>query len=662
VTTFIVPIKVYSGSNNKPAVCPFYPEPPVIAQEGCGILYGLWRQNCRVGPFRYSVGVKTWFGCHVDPSNNHKLVINYTSNFGEAWAPQDDTSFPTLTNEIDSFDAQLDAGANLICATQEKNTGRVAFHKFNTSTKVWSTLNKLIIATTNGSHIVSITQLSTGTLVLGYQKDKEGGTYERFAYVTSSDGGITWSAEINCGHWGITGTGFGGQTQNDILERFIPLDNGRMINTFAASPSASVNSGTERSLQNIQSDGTLTSIHIYKTGGVANVPWYMGDYTFATINGIRYVVVPIGNNDFQDVYLFIDDGSTDITASADAYALTNTDIPSGGNNGAMSTDQAGIRFVSNKFRLAYVTRSIGYGNPQLKYRRSSGGVVINAWTPDDLTLKGYQVGVQSAGTNQGFDAYAVGTDIYTATFYDGLPNSGIMFNLLKESSLPSSFTSVGPWIKSCTSKVGYAPSNDDSKTTFTQIILGAQTTLVGWYKLAATNALNNYNPIWGNDGSNEMYYGDGSASGKVAITMSGHGIIFRSVANIDHNWNLLAIVDNGASIKAYLNGVDMGNSIGGYVSLNGFPLSRTNQGQNGNNFKGSIDEALVFNRALSTTEIAALVTPTKGNIALAPWNTGLTLGFHFSEATGTSVADFSGNGHTGTMSHEEWGEGIVPET
>ncbi len=69
-------------------------------------------------------------------------------------------------------------------------------------------------------------------------------------------------------------------------------------------------------------------------------------------------------------------------------------------------------------------------------------------------------------------------------------------------------------------------------------------------------------------------------------------------------------------------------------------------------FKGCLDELLVFDRALTEDEVRTLYGSGQGyygTIATAPCATGLIAGYHFDEGQGTTVTDFSGNGHTGTL-------------
>jgi len=63
--------------------------------------------------------------------------------------------------------------------------------------------------------------------------------------------------------------------------------------------------------------------------------------------------------------------------------------------------------------------------------------------------------------------------------------------------------------------------------------------------------------------------------------------------------------------------------------------------------RGCLAETLVFDRALAPEEIAKLYRRGRGlHRAMLG---GLVAGYHFDESRGTTVADFSGHGNTGTL-------------
>jgi hypothetical protein len=175
-------------------------------------------------------------------------------------------------------------------------------------------------------------------------------------------------------------------------------------------------------------------------------------------------------------------------------------------------------------------------------------------------------------------------------------------DLLDSSTSGNTGTGVGTYTYQ-TGKIGKAfQSESDSATVTmgTSVTLGTTSTLAGWFYL--TSGTSNYNPIFRGSGEREIHFG---APTGVIQTSDGN---FVSVTTIEQNkWYFLVFVDNGVSIKGYLNGVDMGDSVGVYNSFNGWAIEKTLQGKNNNNFFGKSDEIMIYNnRALSLSEIQTL--------------------------------------------------------
>jgi hypothetical protein len=206
-------------------------------------------------------------------------------------------------------------------------------------------------------------------------------------------------------------------------------------------------------------------------------------------------------------------------------------------------------------------------------------------------------------------------------------------------------------------------SANTSSATNSTITLGANTTISLWVYFTGAN--NNYNCLFGND---IWYHGSGANAGKLQFIHSGTGNCLISTTNIanDAAWHHYVLVDDGASVKAYKDTVDMGNSVG-YKTLNNCVIFKLLQGVNANNFKGRIDEVCIWSRALSTGEISTLYNSgagVKGDVSQAPWSTGLTVGWHMDTNAAvnfTQIPDFSGNGRSLTVSNCVSTIGIIPK-
>lgn len=195
-----------------------------------------------------------------------------------------------------------------------------------------------------------------------------------------------------------------------------------------------------------------------------------------------------------------------------------------------------------------------------------------------------------------------------------------------------------------------------SAATYSTITLGANTTIALW--LYFTGSTSNYNCLFGND---IWYHGSGAAPGKLQFKHSSGTLCFTSTTNVanDANWHHYVLTDNGSSIHAYLDTVDMGNSTT-YHALNACTTAKLLQAVNSSNYMGLIDEVSIWSRVLSAGEISTLYgagSPPSANLSLAPWNSGLTVLWSF-DAVPTWDGSF--NGHTISPSNISYASGIVP--
>lgn len=83
-----------------------------------------------------------------------------------------------------------------------------------------------------------------------------------------------------------------------------------------------------------------------------------------------------------------------------------------------------------------------------------------------------------------------------------------------------------------------------------------------------------------------------------------------------NSWNFIAVVYDGVNMKIYLNGnldVTQNHSTGGNISWSGNPTPSWSFGSGGgaDPFVGLLDEARIYNRALSASEIKAMYNATK---------------------------------------------------
>jgi hypothetical protein len=140
-----------------------------------------------------------------------------------------------------------------------------------------------------------------------------------------------------------------------------------------------------------------------------------------------------------------------------------------------------------------------------------------------------------------------------------------------------------------------------------------------------------------------MYYGSLNAS----VVMTGVNPAVNTSSLTLNTWQHLAMTFDSATVTVnlYKNGVLLGSSTGtgspqddsaGSLFLGN--MSTADQG-----FNGLIDDARIYNRALSAAEVATLY-----NWHIYPPATGLAGYWKFDESAGTVAADSSGSGNTGT--------------
>lgn len=128
----------------------------------------------------------------------------------------------------------------------------------------------------------------------------------------------------------------------------------------------------------------------------------------------------------------------------------------------------------------------------------------------------------------------------------------------------------------------------------------------------------------------------------------------------DGNWHLITVsytYGTGSSMKFYVDGVSAAGSwVGG--DGNSLPSDRnagetltigcTTGGQSC--ITGSVDEVRIYNRALSATEVATLYSQTSQAV-IKNSSRGLVGHWTFEEGAGTTTADKTGNGITGTLTN-----------
>ncbi|MFZ4400897.1 MAG: LamG-like jellyroll fold domain-containing protein [Bacteroidales bacterium] len=177
---------------------------------------------------------------------------------------------------------------------------------------------------------------------------------------------------------------------------------------------------------------------------------------------------------------------------------------------------------------------------------------------------------------------------------------------------------------------------------------GVKWTIEAWVKpnvLSYGNKLiagsmNYYNP-WGICMVNSSF----AAIYRSAQTGNLQTLIADNITVAVDNWYHVACAYNGSTIRLYINGqlvktaiINSNYTAYSYPFIGGDP-------NNGNYFSGNIDEVRIWNKERSQSQIAYAM-----NHILVGNETGLVAYWPFNKVIANTVADFSGNMHTGTIS------------
>jgi len=166
-------------------------------------------------------------------------------------------------------------------------------------------------------------------------------------------------------------------------------------------------------------------------------------------------------------------------------------------------------------------------------------------------------------------------------------------------------------------------------------------TITTWIKPTAA-ALSSYHQIMGNANGSTSQYGLYLFNGKLFYAISSSGSYEdydSSVTLVADTWYHIVATNTGSdTVQIYINGTAYTPTKSGSVTTPTSGFTTTSFGRNGNvdseYFAGIIDEARIYNRVLSSSEVSQLYNWAPGPMAY--WNADNT--------SGTTVLDSSGNG------------------
>lgn len=175
----------------------------------------------------------------------------------------------------------------------------------------------------------------------------------------------------------------------------------------------------------------------------------------------------------------------------------------------------------------------------------------------------------------------------------------------------------------------------------------SQLTLAAWVKPTGATFTDNYNIFSKANSAYRLRLA--SSSGKIwyyLVNKSGALFSYTStkVANLNQ-WNHVVLTYNGREIRLYHNGVDTNEPkpFSGDINVPNNILYIGTYTGTSEFFNGLIDEARIYNRALTAQEIQDQFQGIYNN------ETGLVGAWHFDESSGSIVYDKSGKGINGTI-------------
>ena len=182
-------------------------------------------------------------------------------------------------------------------------------------------------------------------------------------------------------------------------------------------------------------------------------------------------------------------------------------------------------------------------------------------------------------------------------------------------------------------------------------ITGNNITVEGWYYITSTfNLTGLITEVLGTDNNVKFGITSGVVSGAQKIyagfTNNGLSTSVTSSANLPLNkWTHIAATYDGASLKVYVNGTLTGTVANASGLPSGADAWYIGKAASGSNlFPGTMDEIRIWNATRTQSEIDG-----NKNAVISTSTSGLKGYYKMDETSGTSAADATGNGYTGTV-------------
>jgi len=185
----------------------------------------------------------------------------------------------------------------------------------------------------------------------------------------------------------------------------------------------------------------------------------------------------------------------------------------------------------------------------------------------------------------------------------------------------------------------------DTYATFGKTTYEATMTFSVWIKLNGTGKTQE---IVQAQGSSKAVFFRVSGTEQIYFRKEGTTVDFTCDTVLDTGewYHVVGIFDGSNGGKVYLNGELDGQDTGTITLTTGYSRSEIGQHNWGiERFDGLMDQLLIFNRAISEAEVLQLYNSGDGlyaDVTVAPFNSGLVVGYNFDESSGSTLSDLTG--------------------
>ena len=378
-------------------------------------------------------------------------------------------------------------------------------------------------------------------------------------------------------------------------------------------------------------ENSLKKLNLYPTTGVSNTALNTGQW---------YHVAAVVNAGAGTYYL---NGNPDGTTSS---------VPAQ-NFAWMGNDQSNEHFYGTMDEVRIYNRALSQTEITALYQAGLTTIKAgaNTTTTQNSGLVGYWPFEDGQGTTTAdMSGHGNKGTITSATWINGKLGKALNFPGTSNNSVQFSFNA--------------SQINTPQTLTFTT-----------WIKTSVSTGVENNIMQIGGDYNKWALYIDSADAGEPSLSLTGnYQNRIKATQNVkDGLWHFIVGTFDGTTQKIYVDGQMQNSSSISLLSQTGTQTSRIGANNDGSDlFNGSIDEARIYNRALSATEVQQLYQEGLAKInAPASYINSLNSGLvgywtmdnqdtSWTSATTGTTRDKSGNNHTGTFTNMSQKTSPVP--